>query len=255
MNLPEVNQIVICKIKKILPYGVIVELPEFNNAQGFVHISNVASSWVKNIRNFLKENQIKAGEVIKIDEQKKQIDVAFNKVSTSEEKNKLNDWRFDKRNKKLIEIIGKRVGFDFKKAWTEIALPLIEKHESLMKGFEIIRIEGKKALPEKINANYHDALIEEINKVIPLPLKTVKGTLTLNSNEPNGIEIIREALISAEKAGKENTEIYYLGSNKFIMKATSLDFKEAEKKLRAMEASATEIIRKKGTIKFVRNPN
>jgi len=69
---PEVGEIVIGKIVKVLDYGVFMDLIEYEGLQGFVHISNVSSSWIKNIRNFVKEGQIRAGKVTNIDQSKNQ---------------------------------------------------------------------------------------------------------------------------------------------------------------------------------------
>ncbi|RLG70219.1 MAG: translation initiation factor IF-2 subunit alpha, partial [Candidatus Iainarchaeum archaeon] len=80
MEYPEIGEIVVVKVKKILSYGVFVELLEYDGLTGFVHISEVASSWVKNIRNFVKENQIRAAKVLKVIPEKEQVDLSFEKV-------------------------------------------------------------------------------------------------------------------------------------------------------------------------------
>ncbi|MEM4326555.1 MAG: S1 RNA-binding domain-containing protein [Candidatus Diapherotrites archaeon] len=92
-ELPEQGEIVIGKITKVLDYGVFLELLEYEGVQGFVHISNVSSSWIKNIRNFVKEGQIRAGKVIAIDEKKNQIDISFTKVPPNAQREKIEEYR------------------------------------------------------------------------------------------------------------------------------------------------------------------
>ena len=77
MDYPERDDLVVVRVSQILDYGVFVELLEFNNVRGFVHISNVSSSWVKNIRNFVKPNQVRVAKVLNVDVTKRQIDLSF----------------------------------------------------------------------------------------------------------------------------------------------------------------------------------
>ena len=80
-KLPVIGEIVVVKVLRVLDYGAFVELLEYGNAKGFVHVSQIASRWVKNIRNFVKENQVRAAQVLSIDQSKGQIDLSLTKVS------------------------------------------------------------------------------------------------------------------------------------------------------------------------------
>ena len=70
MEYPDRNELVVVKVTQILDYGVFAELLEYGNAKGFIHISNVSSSWVKNIRNVVKSNQVRVAKVLNIDVEK-----------------------------------------------------------------------------------------------------------------------------------------------------------------------------------------
>src|SRR3989344_368771 len=91
-NYPEQGEVVIGKITKVLDYGVFLSLLEYEGMQGFVHISNVSSSWIKNIRNFVKDGQIRAGKVMAVDRYKKQVDISFTKVSQSQQREKIEEY-------------------------------------------------------------------------------------------------------------------------------------------------------------------
>ena len=41
-EIPEVGELVVCKVKQVLGYGAFVELVEYGNKKGFVHVSQVA---------------------------------------------------------------------------------------------------------------------------------------------------------------------------------------------------------------------
>ena len=70
-----------------------------------------------------------------------------------------------------------------------------------------------------------------IENIIP-PFVEIKGSLNLSVNSENGVEIIRDALLSAEKYSSEQDEIsvmcYYDGAPEYRMVLKAPDFKTAE---------------------------
>ena len=120
-ELPEVGETIVCKVKQVLGYGAFVELVEYGNKKGFVHVSQVASRWVKNIRNYVKEGQIRAAKVLSIDRGRGQIDLSFNKVSSHAQRARIEESKQLKRSKKLLEILAKEQGKAFEKAWEMMA--------------------------------------------------------------------------------------------------------------------------------------
>ena len=55
--LPPVGELVVSTIKEIVPYGAYVTLDEYDDTEGLLHIAELSSRWVKNIRDHVRENQ------------------------------------------------------------------------------------------------------------------------------------------------------------------------------------------------------
>lgn len=253
-DLPEVGEIVLCKVKKVLGYGVFVELVEYENVQGFVHISQVASSWIKNIRNFVKENQMRAGQVTRLDNSTGQIDISFSKIGPQREKEKINEWRLLKRQQKLIELIADEKKSDFDTAWEKVAEPLLVKYDNLVQAFEKITIEGESAVGD-VPKDWVSVVVSVVRKNIPLPEKTVSGYLKIGSFEPDGVDDIKKALLEAKASAKDKNviDLSYTGAGKYLMKATALDYKTAEKMInKAAEKAIAFMVGHKGTASFER---
>jgi translation initiation factor 2 subunit 1 len=240
---PERGEIVICKVKRILDYGVFVDLLEFKDIPGFIHISNVATSWVKNIRNVVKENQVKAGKVIFVDLEKKQVDIAFNKISESQGKAAINAFKSAKRSQKLVEVLAREQKKPFEQAWKEVAEPLIQEHESLFNAFNEIKSKGEKAL-EKIPVAWHKPLLELIEKNIQLPVRLLKGSFSVQCTLPDGVEIIKHALSSA--SSKKGVELAYGGAGTYFLRVSSTSFKSAEKMLEQISNGVLQELKEKG---------
>ncbi len=65
----EVGNILEAKVVSIMPFGAFVSLP--GGETGLVHISEIASDYVKNVSEYLKQGDIVKVKVIKIDEKGK----------------------------------------------------------------------------------------------------------------------------------------------------------------------------------------
>jgi len=251
-DFPEQGEIVIGRITKVLNYGVFMELLEYEGMQGFVHISNVSSSWIKNIRNFVKEGQIRAGKVTGVDPSKNQIDLALTKVSANQQRAKIEEYKQGKRTQKLIELLAKDAKVDAEVAWNEVAEPLLEQYDTLYDAFQAILVNGDSVL-EKVPKKWVKSVTEMVEKNFELPTKTVCGKVTLSMPGSEGIESVKKALLQGQKKGGKRVEILYVGSGKYSLKATSIDYKSAEKLLKEVSdeiVSATESLG--GNAEFVK---
>jgi translation initiation factor 2 subunit 1 len=253
-EMPEIGEVVVVKVTKVLNYGVFADLLEYEGSTGFVHISQVASSWIKNIRNFVKENQIRAAKVLRIDQQKQQIDLSLEKVPARAQRRKIEEWKQLKRGQKLIELMAKEQKKTFDQAWQEVAEPLMDEYDSLYVAFEAIALDGESAA-KGVPKAWVKPLVSMVSKNIAVPRKTLKGTIELHSFDPDGVEVLKKTLAKAKtEVGKEEISLTYQGSNKFLVKVTSSDFKAAEKALNAFGETAVKLIEKakgKGEFKLL----
>ncbi|MBU2476002.1 S1 RNA-binding domain-containing protein [Candidatus Micrarchaeota archaeon] len=242
---PEVNEIVVVRVKKVLGYGAFAELLEYSDIKGFIHISQVTSGWVKNVRNFVKENQLRAAQVLSIDRNQGQIDLSLNKVSSGVQRRKIEEYNRLVRSKKLIEVLAKNRKVSFDEAWENTAELLLEEFDSLPEAFNAISVSGK--IPSSIKSPWSNELLELVKKNVVVPTKTVKGVIEITSFQSNGIELIKEALNSAGK----DSDIIYAGSGKYQIKVVSADYKSADKKLSdSIEKIEKVIARTKGKFEF-----
>lgn len=237
MEYPQRDDLVVVRVSQILDYGVFVELLEFGNVRGFVHISNVSSSWVKNIRNFVKPNQVRVAKVLNVDIEKRQIDLSFAGVSSSREKQKINDFKQYNREEKLISLFAKQSGKKFDEVWTAVAEPLNAEYGSLMSALEKIAL--GEDISGVISKEWIAPLKEMVEKNIVVSEKTLKGKAKISSLAPNGVEIVKEILSTIESV--KGCSVIYAGSGVYTVTSTSFTFKQADKLL----TKATELAEKK----------
>ncbi len=232
-DFPEQGEIVIGRISKVLDYGVFLDLLEYEGVQGFVHISNVSSSWVKNIRNFVKEGQIRAGKVIHVDKSKKQVDVSLNKVSPNAQRAKIEEYKQAKRAQKLLELLAEKQGVSFDVVWSEVAEPLLQNYDSLFDAFQAVLLKGGSAV-SVVPKKWVGKLVELVRSNYSLPVKVVRGKVSVFVPGSNGVELVKKALSAGEKVGGSNVSVFYEGSGVFGIRVSSSDYKSAEKLLKSV---------------------
>ncbi len=96
------GDIILVNITKIMPHGAYCELVEYK-ADAYLPISEVASGWIKNIHEFIKEGQRDVAKVVFVDQNRKALDVSLKKVTTKEKKDKINDYNLEKRAEKFFQ--------------------------------------------------------------------------------------------------------------------------------------------------------
>ncbi len=228
-QLPKEKELVLVKISKIMPHGAYCELVEYG-LDAYLPISEIASGWIKNIHEFIKEGQKDVGRVIAIDNEKKSVDVSLKKVTTKEKNDKTSEYNLEKRYEKLFN-----QALSLAKLESEKEAIVSELSKKVSTYTEVIL-----AVYEKKNANElikNKALEAELEAIVAKNIKpkryTVSYIMDLRSTDPKtGISSIREALVEAESKG---VNVLYLGAPKYRLTSEDSDYPKAEGKIREVQ--------------------
>ncbi len=225
-DIPKENEILLCKVTKVLPNSVFANLEEYSKT-GMLHISEVSPGRIRNIRDYVVEGKVIICKVLHIDKERGHIDLSLRRVSESQRRNKIDELKKEQIAEKIVEFLAKKHNKDVKIFYKEVTKKVFEEYSSLYSFFEEI-VEGNVEIGNYgIDPAYVKEFEELIRQRIKLPEYTIKGELILTSKEPNGVEIVMEALKKASEV-KEDHTIKYNGAGKYSVSVTSEDPKEAE---------------------------
>ena len=104
-EMPEVGEIVIATVTRIGDHGAYVSLDEYSNVPGFLHISEIAQGWVRNVGKFVRIGDKKVLLVKKISQSRKEIDLSLKQISRDQQKKKLLDLKRHDKGKGIIKTI------------------------------------------------------------------------------------------------------------------------------------------------------
>ena len=108
-----VNKIVKGKVQGITEYGIFVKLDDAYN--GLIHISQVSNSFVKNINDYVKVNDVIKVKIINIDDKNKRL-----KLSIKDLNYKNDSIKFEDSNKNGFKSLQKQLNPWIKEKLAEI---------------------------------------------------------------------------------------------------------------------------------------
>ena len=223
-ELPEVGEIVIATVKKTGDHGAYVSLDEYDNIQGFLHISEIAPGWVRKVTKFVKEGDKKVLLVKKIQEDRAEIDLSLKQISKEQRKKKLLDVKRFEKEQSILKNIQDKAKLSSEEV-DELEEKLLSKYKSVYDAIIDIATKNISVIDDlKIPKKITDE-IEELSKKINLPTVEIRGILEMTSRKPDGIEIIKKMLLDAIKESQnEKIEISYLGAPKYRLSIIAQDF-------------------------------
>lgn len=246
---PDVGDLVIATVVRITDYGAYVQLDEYGK-EGLLHISEVASSWVRNIRNFVREGQKVVLKVLRVDKERRQVDLSLRRVTKRQKKEKILSWKKDRKADSLLRIASEKLNIPLKDVY-EKAGALIEKEfGGIHEGLEKTAKEGAEALLKLGVPKDIAVTLEEIAKErIRIPTVKIKGIIELQCTKPNGVVLIKEALLNTQKIGETKgtkIRIYVVAPPKYRIVVSAEDYKTAENVLKKATETALKNIAKIG---------
>lgn len=236
--MPEADELVFATVKKIMPYGAFCTLEEYGGREAFLHISEVAPRWIKNIHEFLHEGQRLVVKVYAIVPEKNQVDISLKRVSDSESRRKQESTKRQKRADKLFALAAKAAGAkpaDLSRAKAELE----DNFEDLYAALEAIAAEGESAASElRIEPKLLSSLAQTAQKSMKKARAKVGGILKVYSYSPDGVEKVKGLLLSLQAPQGCELSIAYMGAPQYKLSLSAPDYKSADKALSEVINSA-----------------
>ena len=250
-EMPEQGEIVLATVTKVMDHGAYVTLDEYDDIQGFLHISEIAPGWIRSVNRFVRDGEKKVLLVKKVNSQRGDIDLSLKQVSKDQKKQKLKEVKKFEKGKTILKNVQDKAKLSDDEI-EKLEDSIYSKFDSVYDAFISIGRNGIDSVKELKLAKKTSSVIEEICSKIKLPSVEIRGIMEITNNKSDGVEIIKKALLDAIK--KDDTiDITYLGAPKYRLSIISEDFKSAEKLLKPIiEEIETNIQKKKGSFKFTR---
>jgi translation initiation factor 2 subunit 1 len=251
---PEEGDLVVGTVKNVKNFGAFVTLDEFDRKEGFIHISEVSSGWVKYIRDFVREGQKVVCKVLNVDPSKGHVDLSLKRVNDHLKRQKIQEWKNEQKAEKLFELVANKIGKELQDCYDEFGDELIEKYGYLYGAFEEAAISIDNLKDDGFKGDWLDPFAEVAKDNIVPPFVSIQGTLDISLPAADGMNKISETLTAVEKEEDDfSVVITYLGAPRYRVVVKAPDYKIAEDEMKlAVDEVTNNITKMKGTCQFNR---
>ena len=243
---PEPGELVVGKVTEVEDHGAYVDLVEYEDKRGLIHVSEVASGWVKYIRDYVREDQTVVCKVLEIDEESQQIDLSLKDVNDHQTSETIQEW---KSEQKADQWLSRAIEDDDR--FRDVAETLIGAYGTLYDALEEGAIEGPTVFEDAgLDAETAELVAEAARENVSVPYVTVTGYVDLESPASDGVDRVREALRAIADAGDEDDdveiEVEYVSAPEYRISAKAHDYKTAEQTVQERAETAIQAIEDAG---------
>jgi translation initiation factor 2 subunit 1 len=246
---PEPGELVVGRVDEIEDFGVFVDLLEYQDRRGLVHVSEVASGWIKNIRDHASPDERVVAKVLEVDEDAQQIDLSIKDVNDHQRREKIQEWKNEQKADNWMTLaFGEDVDDE---QYAAVANELLAEFGSRYDGFEQAAIHGTAALEDTdLSEGEIETIVETARENVSVPYVNVTGYVHLRAPGPDGVDDVRAALEAAGGNGEVPEEVQlsvsYVGAPEYRVKVQAPSYKLAEDALEDSAARARAAIEDHG---------
>jgi len=234
---PEVGEVTIGTVKSVYDYGAYIALDEYAGKIGFLHVSEVSTTWVRSIRDYLEEGRKVVVKIIKVDPEKAHIDLSLRRVTESEKREVLRLWKRRRSGSVLLARACKEAKLDYDEVLARYGKIIEDKFEDIYGLFEAVIEKGISVL---IDLNLPENLVKAIEHIarerISVKKVEVSGLCEIYFYDSNGVEKIKKAFDYALKLrkpeGVKDVKAYTIGAPRYRIEVVGSEYGLAAKFLK-----------------------
>ena len=246
---PEDGELVVGTVSKVQNFGAFITLEEYPGKEGFCHIREVASGWVKRIRDHVREQQRVVCKVQGVNASKGHIDLSLKSVNDHQRRETIQAWKNEQKADKLLQMFASKLGKAPEEVLKEIGPSLLQVWESLYDAFQEVGEYGHGVFKEEgIEAEWTEAFAEFAAENVQVQLVDVHGFVRVSTTTGDGVKAIQSALTEAQKSEFDDVKIRvaYHGAPLYRVTVEAPDYKIAEEQLKKAADRAIAHIEKAG---------
>jgi translation initiation factor 2 subunit 1 len=187
---PAVGELVVGSCSKVTPHGAYFEIFDYEGLgteAGFVHISELSRTWVRNIRSQVREGQRVVAKILRIDSARGEIDMSIRRVSEPQRRTKLTELKQENRARGIVAVACEK----FETKSENIERILLIQYGSIYEALLQLREKSAKLLtkidiPEDVATVLYDLAVKELQP----PTVRLLGKISVTCYDSDGAVVL-----------------------------------------------------------------
>ena len=253
-DFPEVGELVVATCTKITPHGGYFSIENYEilgETAGFVHISELSRTWVRNIRKHIREGQKAVCRVMRVTQNRQEVDLSIRRVSDSQKRETLQLHKQELRARGIIKAVAERLGIE--DVNRNIIDPLEIKYGNLFSVLEMARDDGESVITSAgLSKQLAEELVLTATKELERASVSLSAKAKISSYDPAGIDLIKEAFeVASETTLKKkalDVSVHVNSAPEYKIVINADDWKNAEKYWTIFQESFIKTFKKKSSV-------
>jgi len=215
---PDLEEVVVVQVKRIVDMGAYVSLLEYENKEGMMLLSELSKRRIRSVAKLLKVGRTEIVMVVRTDQDKGYVDLSKRRVDPDDFNAKEEQFARAKAVHGIMRHVAQTHDIPVNELCSKASWPLYKKHKDAFEAY-------KQHINEEINlwdeidfsqpgmdlSHLADKIKEEIE--LNLKRRLIQQTIRLRAkvevscSEYEGIDAIKEALLEGMKASVEDCEV------------------------------------------------
>jgi translation initiation factor 2 subunit 1 len=240
---PKEGAFIMGRVVDIQKQYIYVDLPDYDGllseetARGMIHISEISSRWVRNIRSIVRVGQRIVLRVVKVVPEKGQIDLSLRRVNSAQKALIAKEHKYANKFEILLQFLTETEGIDLTldQTYKLIGWPIKEQFDFYQEAIEALKEEGEEILNELTDIPDHvkDAYLKIVDENVEISTINIIGKIKLINKSGDGIIKIKETLNGVVNVIEESVEtrklsLSYLGAPYYRLEIVTKDYLDAE---------------------------
>ena len=239
---PDQGELLVCTVKNVRENGAYLSLDTYPGKEGFVFIGEIAAGWVKNIRTHVREGQRVVAKVTGVKIERQSVSLSLKSVSEERRRATLQSWKNEQRATQIMRVAADRVGWDHGKT-VAVSDEMKEAFGTLYGALEECAISENALANSGFEGSWMGVVTElAIENIVP-PFVEIRGKFDIEVWGPEGVNAIKEALMSAEACADGLEEVvltcHYDGAPHYRVDIRAPDYPSAESVWEAAQKAVT----------------
>ncbi len=198
VELPEIGELVVATVTRVTRYGAYLRLEDYD-CDGFLHISEISSRWIRRVGDILRVRQKIVVKVLRVDERTRSADVSLKDVPPSDRRKVMRDWKKNIRGETYLKEYSEKADIGLEEL-EELLSGILDKYSNLYDSLERIVVEPSIIDKPELSQEIRKDILEFLSKRIKPRKYEFRAIIEVVFKGKGGVYRLREALDKVKEA-------------------------------------------------------
>lgn len=265
-DMPRIGDVVMVKVVSMTDTSCYVRLLEYDNIEGMIPYTELSRRRIRSISQQVKVGKLQVAVVIRLDEDKKYIDLSKKQVTPEERKQCEERFKKAKAVASIACHTALEVGMPAVEVMRQVAWPLYKSHASAYDALKLAVQRPEEILkPLGLGQKLYDRIVESVQHKLKPEVQKIQAEVNVTCFTPEGVDAVRDVLLLGQSIGQQQNadnatdcfvQVHVLAPPTYLIYTTTEHVEAGvEKLMECIEAMKAEMAKRGGQVEVPKPPH